>query len=164
MTSPIGPNMCLTERIAELGLTLPEPPPLLFEYEPVRVHQGIAYLAGQVAKTSQTTVLHRGPVGSAVSIAEAQASAALCVLNGLAWLRRELGTLDTVDLPLQMRGYVVADTPDIVPSQVVDGATEMLLRLFGSKGRCPRTVIGVSRLPFDSPVLIELAYSLRPQS
>lgn len=153
--------LTVEDRLRQAGIALPEPSPLLFDYEPVRLDGGIAYLAGQIPKTSQTDMLHTGAVGSAVSLEGGQEAAGRCVLNGLAWLKQVLGGLDRIELPLTLRGYVVADDDAVVLSRVVDGATDMLVQAFGPRGRCPRTVIGVSRLPFDAPVLIELVFRLQ---
>lgn len=153
--------MAIEERLRSLGIVLSRPAPMKYDYSPVSIHRGVAYLAGQVAKTGPQSVPHPGRVGEGVSVEQAQESARLAVLNGLAWLRQALGGLDAVDGALRLTGYVVPGPGFTRLSDVVDGATGLLGELLGPAGRCPRSVVGVSQLAFDAPVLLEMTFSLR---
>lgn len=148
------------ERLARAGIAIPERPAMKFDYRPVAVHRGVALVAGQIPKTGTAEVLHPGRVGDEVSLEQARESARLAVLNGLAHLRGALGSLGGVEQVLRLHGYVAAAERFDRLSEVVDAATDILEVAFGPAGRGPRSVIGVSKLPFRAPVLVELTFAV----
>jgi enamine deaminase RidA (YjgF/YER057c/UK114 family) len=151
----------IRERLHALGLTLPEPTPTGFSYVPLSVHQGVAYLAGQIPKTAPDRVRAAGTVGAEVSVEEARADAGLCIRHGLAWLEHRLGALESVERPLSLTVYVAAAPDCDRISEVADGASRLLIELFGEeKGPHPRSVIGVHRLPRAAPVMVDGVFAL----
>jgi enamine deaminase RidA (YjgF/YER057c/UK114 family) len=143
-----------SERLAELGLELPEPASPSFDYVPVTEHGGVLYVSGQLPKEGGEVRI-TGTVGADVSIEQAQQAARVCVLQGLACAAAHVGGLDNVDRVLRMSGFV-ASTPDFHEQpKVIDAASNLLGQIFGDNGRHARSAIGVAALPRTAPVEIE---------
>ena len=124
--------MTLHDRLEARGLTLPEPTATAFSYAPLSVHAGVAYLAGQIPKIGRDTIRAAGRVGAEVAPEAAREDAALCVLHALAWLAARPEGLGAVDRPLRMTVYVAAAPGFDGISGVADGASDLLLDLFGT--------------------------------
>lgn len=151
----------IRDRLDALGVTLPEATPTHFAYAPLSVENGVAYLAGQIPKVAPDRIRAAGKVGTDVSLEEAREDAALCIRHALAWLEAHLGDLALVDRPLRLTVYVNASSDFDQISDVADGASAHLIDLFGSeKGVHPRSVIGVSHLPRNAPVMVEAVFAL----
>ncbi|MQY05452.1 RidA family protein [Actinomadura macrotermitis] len=142
------------ERLAELGLELPEVVKPLASYVPTAVSGSLIYTAGQlpiVAGELQAT----GKVGAEVSPEQAQALARICALNAIAAVRAEAGSLERVRI-VKVTGFV-ASTPDFYGQpQVVNGASDLLGEVFGDAGVHARSAVGVAVLPRNAPVEVEL--------
>lgn len=151
--------MQIEERLAALGLTLPEAkpagPPLPFKS--VRVRGNHAYVAGHVPLDEDGSVHGiRGRLGDGVSVEQGYQLAHLATLAMLASLKRKLGDLDRISAWLIVRGYVNAAPGFSQTTQVINGCSELLLELFGPEvGIHARIAIGVAALPMDVPVEIE---------
>ena len=148
------------DRLAELGLTLPEVAAPLAAYVPTVESGGLVWMSGQLplvdGKLSKT-----GKVGAEVSVEDANALARVCALNAIAALKAELGELDRVERIVKVVGFV-ASAPDFTgqPS-VVNGARELFAEVFGDAGRHARSSVGVAVLPLDAPVEVELVAKVR---
>ena len=142
-------------RLAALGLELPAVPAPLAAYVPaVRTGRHV-YTAGQLPMVAGKLLL-TGKVGEQVSPAEAAALARTAALNALAAVASVTGGLSAVTQVVKMTGFV-ASTPGFTGQpQVVNGASELLLEVFGDAGRHARSAVGTAVLPFDAPVEIEL--------
>lgn len=152
--------LSLQDRLARAGITIPRPELTRFDYLPVAFHDRIAYLAGQIPKVGND-VLHAGRVGETVSYEQAREAAEVATGQALAWVERTCGGLENVERVLRMDFFIaVADDFERM-SEVADAASGLLGTVFGESGRHPRSVIGVSRLPRNSSVLIELTFALR---
>lgn len=150
----------IKERLRELGLELPQAVPSLYQYVPVVVHQGIAYISGQVPRVDGK-IPYVGKVGQDVTIEQAQELARICVLRGLSCLEAEIGSLDRVERVLKINGYVQSGTGFSQQPQVMDAASELLMQIFGEKGRHARTAIGVAELPGNTPVEIDFVIAVK---
>jgi enamine deaminase RidA (YjgF/YER057c/UK114 family) len=143
-----------SERLAELGLELPEPAAPSFDYVPVTDHAGVLYVSGQLPK-EDGEVRITGRLGAEVTMADAEHAARICVLQGLACAAAHVGGLDNIDRVLRLSGFV-ASTPDFHQQpKVIDAASNLVGQIFGPKGRHARSAIGVAALPRKSPVEIE---------
>lgn len=143
-----------SERLAELGLELPEPAAPSFDYVPVTDHAGVLYVSGQLPK-EDGEVRITGRLGAEVTMELAQHAARICVLQGLACAAAHVGGLDNLDRVLRISGFV-ASTPDFHQQpKVIDAASNLVGQIFGPKGRHARSAIGVAALPRKSPVEIE---------
>jgi enamine deaminase RidA (YjgF/YER057c/UK114 family) len=145
-------------RLAELGIELPEVAPPVAAYVPAIVSGAYVYTSGQlpfVAGGLSAT----GKVGDGhglVPADDAKGYARTCVLNALAAVRAELGSLDRVTRIVKLVGFVASDPSFIGQPGVVNGASELLGEVFGEAGRHARSAVGVAVLPLDAPVEIEL--------
>lgn len=152
----------IKERLVELGITLPEATSSLFHYIPVVVHNGIAYVSGQLPRVNGQ-LPYMGKVGAEVSAEEAKQCAEICVLRGLSVLEAEIGSLDRVERVIRINGYVQSASGFSQQSKVMDAASELLTRIFGDQGRHARTAIGVAELPSHAPVEIDFMFAIKQQ-
>ena len=148
-------------RLAELGLVLhgPHAPhePLLS----VVIHNGVAHVSGQLPRIDgRITCL--GQLGTTVSVAEAVVAAEVCALNALAVLEEALGSLDRIEQFLRVTGFVASSPSFSEQPTVVDGASNLLHRVFGDAGRHVRSAIGVAALPRGAAVEVELSVAVSP--
>ena len=112
----------------------------------------LAFVAGQIP-TEDKQVKFRGKVDS---IAKGQEAARLCTVNALAQLKSFLGSLDKIKQVVKVTGFVNCDPSFVDHAKVIDGASDLLVNIFGEKGRHARAAVGVSSLPLDSTVEIEI--------
>jgi len=147
------------ERLAALGIELPAPFPPAAAYRSVRVHRGIAHVSGHGPMLGGAAAF-TGKLGAGVDIETGKASARLTALNILASLRAELGSLDRVTGVLKLLVLVNA-TPDFDRHFLVaDGASELLLEVFGEDAIHARSAIGVASLPFDIATEVEGVFAV----
>lgn len=144
------------------ALSLPEPEPTVFDYNPITVHNRIAYLAGQIPKR-HGRVAYCGLVGEAVSFEEAKQAARICAEQTLAWLNQSAGGLDNVEQILRLKCFVAHADGFALISDIADAASALLIETFGDAGRHSRSVIGVRSLPRNAPVMIETTAALHRQ-
>lgn len=152
--------MDVEARLAELGYTLPEPAEPAFNYTRVTVWRDVAYVSGQLPKVDNQVRI-QGKVPTEVSVEEAQAAARICILQALACLKADLGSLDRVEQILKVTSFVNSAPGFSEQPQVTDGASNLLTQIFGQNGRHARSAVGVAELPRRSPVEIELVVGLR---
>ncbi len=155
------------ERLAELGLILPVVPLPAGAYVPaVRTGQ-LVFTAGQIPVTDGQ-VLARGKVGegegSAVAPARAKELAAVCALNALAAVQALVGDLSQVSRVVKVVGFVASEPSFSGQPGVIDGASELLVDVFGDAGRHARSAVGVAALPRDVPVEVEIVVELAARS
>ncbi|WP_017583865.1 RidA family protein [Nocardiopsis valliformis] len=148
------------ERIAELGLTLPEVVPPVAAYQPAVRSGDHVYVSGQLpfvdGKLPAT-----GKVGAEVDADTAKDLAALCALNAIAAVRAEVGELAHVVRIVKVGGFV-ASTPDFTGQPgVINGASELLGSVFGEAGVHARAAVGVAALPLDAPVEVDMIVEVR---
>lgn len=150
----------IRERLHQLGLELPEPVPSLYQYVPVVVHEGVAYISGQVPRVDGKLPFV-GKVGEDVTIEQARELAEICVLKGLSSLEAEIGSLDRVERILKVTGYVQSADGFSQQPNVIDAASELLERIFGERGRHARTAVGAAELPGNTPVEIDFMIAVK---
>jgi enamine deaminase RidA (YjgF/YER057c/UK114 family) len=150
----------MEEKLRQLGYELPEPAEPSFQYVPVVIHQGVAYVSGQLPKVDGEVRLV-GKVGDTVSIEEARESARICILQGLSCLKQALGSLDRIERILKVTGFVNSAPDFYQQPKVIDAASELLISLFGEKGKHARSAVGAGSLPRNTPVEIEMIVAVR---
>ena len=148
------------ERLAELGLELPEAAEPSFNYVPVTVHNGVAYVSGQLPKVDGAVRVF-GKVGAEVDLETARGEARICILQGLACLKQELGVLDRIAHILKINGYVASAPGFNAQPKVIDAASDLLGDIFGEAGRHARAAVGVTELPRNTAVEIEMTVAVR---
>lgn len=152
--------MSIEAKLAELGLSLPEPAPPVASYVPTVRTGNLVYCSGQLPFLNGK-LLAIGAVPTLVDIANAQAAAQQCVLNGLAALRAELGG-DLSKLVRVVRIAVFVQSVDAFKDQpqIGNGASDLLVKLLGDKGRHARTSVSVNALPLNSAVEVEFLFEV----
>ncbi len=143
------------ERLAALGLSLPAVTAPLAAYLPAVRTGAHVYTAGQLPM-ADGKLLRTGKVGAEVSVADAAALARTCALNALAAVASVTGGLTAVTRIVKVTGFVASDPGFTGQAQVVNGASELLLEVFGDAGRHARSAVGMAVLPLDAPVELEL--------
>ena len=151
----------IEKRLQELGLELPAAVEPVYEYVPVVIHGGIAYVSGQLPKVGDD-VRHKGKVGAEVSLEQAQDDARLCVLHALACLKQALnGDLERLERILKVTGFVASAPGFNDQPKVIDAASKLLGQLLGEDGRHARSAVGVFELPRNTPVEIEFIVAVK---
>ena len=141
-------------RLAELGYVLPPPPPPVGNYLPATRSGNLMWLAGVGPRQADGTRI-TGKLGVDLTVAQGYEAARWCALNLLARMKAELGDLDRVSRILKVVG-MVNSTPDFYQqAQVVDGASDLFVNLFGDRGRHSRSAPGMAALPGNSAVIVE---------
>ncbi|MDA0566515.1 RidA family protein [Streptomonospora sp. S1-112] len=143
------------DRIAELGLTLPEVVAPVAAYRPTVRTGDHVYVSGQVPMVEGSPA-GTGKVGAEVTPERAKELAAVCALNAVAALKAELGELSRVRRVVKVVGFVASDPSFTGQPQVVNGASELLGEIFGEAGTHARSAVGVAVLPLDVPVEVEM--------
>lgn len=145
----------IERRLAELGLKLPETAPAAANYVPVARAGFFLFVSGQLPM-QDGKLAYIGRVGEALSLEEGQAAARLCALNLIAQLRAALdGDLDRVERIVRIGGFVASAEAFTAQPQVVNGASDLLVEVFGDAGRHARAAIGVNVLPLGAAVELE---------
>ena len=143
------------ERLAELGLSVPEVPKPVAAYIPALRSGHHVFTSGQLPMRDGQLML-TGKVGGEVSQEEAVECARQCGLNALAAVRAEVGDLSAIKRIVKVVAFI-ASTPDFTAQpQVANGVSELLGEVFGDAGRHARSAVGVPVLPLDAPVEVEL--------
>ncbi len=142
-------------RLAALGLTLPPAAAPLAAYVPAVRSGPYVYTAGQLP-VADGNLLRTGKVGAEVGVAEAAALARTCALNALAAVASVAGGLSAVTRIVKVTGFVASDPAFTDQALVINGASELLLEVFGEAGRHARSAVGAAVLPRDAPVEVEL--------
>lgn len=154
--------MSLSQRLAELGIEVPEVVPPVAAYVPAKVHGDLVYTSGQLPMVAGAMPA-TGKVGDGhglVPAADASACARQCALNALAAAAAAAGGVDRLTGVLKVTGFV-ASVPEFVGQPgVVNGASEVLGEIFGDAGRHARSAVGVVALPLDAPVEVEVIFTL----
>lgn len=149
-------------RLQELGVVLPAPVSAVANYVPAIRTGQLIVIAGQVCFDSRGKIPDefKGKLGAQVSKENGIAAARLCALNVLSQLQSAIGNLDKVVRCVRMGGFINA-TPDFgfLP-QIMDGASDFIVEVFGDKGRHARSTIGAAQLPLDSAVEVEAMFEV----
>ena len=152
--------MTLEQRLSDLNLVLPDTAAPGARYAAVVVHQGVAWVSGQLPRDGDR-VLFAGKLGRDVSIDDAKQGARVALLRGLAALRDELGGLRRVRQVLKLNVFVNSTETFTEHSAVADGASALIYELFGPElGHHARTSVGVAQLPRDGCVELDLTVAL----
>jgi enamine deaminase RidA (YjgF/YER057c/UK114 family) len=143
------------ERLAEMGLTVPDVPKPVAAYIPAVRTGDHVYTSGQLPMR-EGQLVHTGKVGGEVTAEEAVECARQCALNAIAAVRAEVGDLSAIKRIVKVVAFV-ASTPDFTGQPgVANGASELFGEVFGDRGQHARSAVGVPVLPLDAPVEVEL--------
>jgi enamine deaminase RidA (YjgF/YER057c/UK114 family) len=148
------------QRLGDLGLSLPSAPVPSASYLPFRINGNTLILAG-VISSRDGKLTHAGQVGADQTVESGYAAAQVCALNALASIKLALGSLERVEEFLFVSGYVNAVAGFGQSPQVINGASELFVRLFGERGKHARAAIAVAGLPLNASVEIQVTVSFR---
>ncbi len=146
------------DRLAELGLSVPEVAAPVAAYVPAVVDGSRVYTSGQLPMVAGR-LAQTGKVGEGaglVSAEDAKALAQICALNAIAAVKSVVGDLDKVERVVKVVGFVASDPAFTGQPGVVNGASELLGKAFGDRGVHARSAVGVAVLPLDAPVEVEI--------
>ena len=154
-TAPNQGTSRIEARLSELGYTLPAVVPPVAAYVPAVISGNHVYTSGQLPMIDGKLTV-TGKVGAGISAEDAKSLAATSAINAIAALKSVLGDLDRVTRIVKVVGFVASDPSFTGQPGVINGASELLGEVFGEAGVHARSAVGVSVLPLDSPVEVEL--------
>ena len=141
--------------IKELGLEIPEAPKPVAAYIPAKQTGKLVFTAGQLPMVNGE-LISKGLLGQDVEIDEANKAARICTLNALAAIKGVIGDLYRIKQIVRVVGYVASVPTFTQQPAVVNGASELLLEIFGENGKHARSAVGMAVLPLNASVEIEL--------
>lgn len=146
--------MTIDERLQELGITLAPPKPPVGSYLGSKRLGELLFVSGRVSEC-------RGEVGTDVSVEDAKQAARDTVLTILSIVKQDIGALDLIVGVLKVQGFIRSSSGFTRQYEVLDGASDLLIALFGESGRHARTATGVAQLPFGAAVQLDMVLQLR---
>lgn len=152
--------MSIEAKLAELGIVLPEPAAPVAAYVPVVIAGGLAHVSGQVSFVDG--VLLKGRLGEDVSLEQGIEAAQGCGLMILAQLKAALGSLDRVERVVKLGCFVNSAADFTDQPKVANGASELMVAVFGEAGRHARAAVGVPSLPLGVAVEVDAIVAVRP--
>ena len=145
-----------------LGIELPDPPPVAGSYQTTKRYKDVLYTSGHGPIKLDGSGLITGKVGSDLTLGEAQEAARITTLGILASVKGVVDDLDNVVSVLKVYGMVNGAPGFNQQPAVLDACSNLLIEVFGEEiGRCPRTAVGMAELPFDMAVEIEAVFAVR---
>ena len=145
----------IDERLRALNILLPSPPKPAGSYVPIVITGNLAFLSGQIP-IKDGKVIYAGKVSKDLSVEDAQKAARLCIINALAQIKTELRSLDRISKIVRVSGFVNSPPEFTDQPKVINGASDLLFEIFGQNGQHTRLAVGVSSLPLNSAVEIDL--------
>jgi enamine deaminase RidA (YjgF/YER057c/UK114 family) len=148
------------QRLKELELELPPAPRPIASYVPVVVSGPLAFVSGQVPM-AEGKLLWSGKLGVDLDVGAGAEAARRCALQCLSALRAELGSLDRVRRVVRMTVYVASAAGFVDQPAVANGASDLLVKIFGEEGKHARVAVSSPELPLGSPVEVEMIVEVR---
>lgn len=148
-------------RIKELRIELPEPPKSVANYVATKVTGSQLFVSGQLCLDPQGKLISTGSVGEGVTVENAVKASQACAVNVLAQARAELGSLDRITQVMQLRGYIAAPADFADHAPIMNGASDLMVDVFGDCGRHTRATVGVSSLPLQATVEVEAIFEFQ---
>lgn len=152
--------MDINKRLVELGIELPEAPSPIGSYVPYRIVGNLVFLAGQGAHFNGKAQ-YTGKVGSDLTKEEGYQAARISGLNLLAQLQKAIGDLNKVKQCVSVHGYVACQNDFYEQPAVINGASDLMIQVFGDAGRHARVAMGTNVLPTNTPVEVELIVEIK---
>jgi enamine deaminase RidA (YjgF/YER057c/UK114 family) len=145
----------IEQQINRLGIVLPDAPKPVAAYIPAKQTGNLVFTAGQLPMVNGE-LISKGLLGQDVEVDEANKAARICTLNALAAIKGVIGDLDRIKQIVRVVGYVASVPTFTQQPAVVNGASELLLEIFGENGKHARSAVGMAVLPLNASVEIEL--------
>jgi enamine deaminase RidA (YjgF/YER057c/UK114 family) len=151
--------MRIEQELEKMGFILPTPKPLA-AYVPAVRSGNLVFTAGQ-GPTLDGKPMFTGKLGRELTEEQGYKAAQLCVVNCLACVKSVIGDLDKVEQVVKLLGFVASVDGFTRQPWVMNGASELLIKLYGDKGKHARSAIGTNQLPLDIPVEVEIVVHVR---
>ena len=149
------------ENIKKLGLTIPNPPDAVANYIPYKIADKILYISGQ-APLKDGNVIYKGKVGDNISMEEGIKAAELCCINIIAALKKSINNdWDQLDTFIKLGGFVNCKEDFVDQPKIINGASDLLVSIFGEQGRHTRFAVVANSLPLDISVEIDAIIKLK---
>ena len=145
----------IKERLKELGILLPIPPKPAGSYIPVVVSGNLVFVSGQIPMENGH-LKYQGKVQGGQSVQNAHNASKLCIINALSQLNAYFDTLENIEKIIRISGFVNSEESFTEHPKVINTASDLLVDIFGEKGKHSRTAIGVSSLPLNATVEIDM--------
>ncbi len=145
----------ISDRLAELNIQIPEPVVPLGSYTPALLSGNNIYVSGQLP-LQNGSLIYKGRVGDEISIEQGYEAARLAAINALSAISTIIDNLDRIKKIVKLNGYVMSSPDFFDQPKVINGASELLFDVFGDIGVHSRAAVGVSNLPMQSCVEIDL--------
>lgn len=152
--------MSIEKKIEELGLKLPEAPKPVAAYVPAIKSGGYVYTSGQIPFLDGE-LKYKGKVGQEITEADGYEAAKTCALNCLSVIKGQIGSLDNIEQVVKVVGFVSSAKGFNMQPQVINGASELIGKIFSDKGAHARSAVGVSELPLDAAVEVEMIVKVK---
>ncbi len=152
--------MSIAEKMKELGLELPRAPGPAANYVPYVLEGNLLFVAGQVPLGADGKLAYVGKVGRDMDEQQGYQSARLCALNALAQVNAAAGSLEKVRRIVSLRGFVNCTDDFTNQPEVINGASDLLVEIFGDKGRHARAAVGTNALPRNVTTEVEIVVAL----
>lgn len=147
--------MSFEKRLIELDIALPAPPRPVATYIPAVLAGDLLFLSGVIPFREGKLALE-GKLGRDLTVEQGYEAARIALLNGLAIARSELGTLDRIRKVVRLVGHVASAEGFVQQPAVINGASDLLVKIFDEAGRHARVAVGAAELPLNAPVELEL--------
>jgi enamine deaminase RidA (YjgF/YER057c/UK114 family) len=147
-------------KLTQLGIELPSPPQPVATYVPAVQAGDLLFLSGVIPFRDGKLVL-AGKLGADLTVEQGYEAARIALLNALAIVRKELGTLDRVKKVVRMVGHVASADGFVQQPAVVNGASDLLVKIFDDAGRHARVAVGAAELPLNAPIELEIILQVR---
>ena len=145
----------IEDRLKQLSIEIPTPPNPAGSYIPVVTTGNLAFVSGQIPM-KDGKVIFEGKVPEKQSLDSARDAAKICILNGLAQLKLNLGSLDKITKFVRISGFVNSNPDFIEQPKIINAASDLLVEIFGDMAKHSRIAVGVASLPLNSTVEIDM--------
>jgi enamine deaminase RidA (YjgF/YER057c/UK114 family) len=143
------------QKLAALGIALPTPAAPIANYVGFVRTGSLLVVSGQICLAAGGTLVAKGKLGDNVTVEQGQAAARACAINLIAQIKAALGDLDKMARVVRLGGFINSAPTFLDGPKVMNGASDLMVEVFGDKGRHARTTVGVAALPLDAAVEVE---------
>lgn len=150
----------IEQKIASLGIQLPTPAVPLANYVPTVLSGNLLIVSGQLCFGPDGKLTATGQLGAGVTVEVGQVAARACAINLLAQAKAAIGDLDRITRVVRLGGFITSAAGFTDGAKVMNGASDLMVDVFGDKGRHARSTIGVSALPMNAAVEVEAFFEV----
>jgi enamine deaminase RidA (YjgF/YER057c/UK114 family) len=143
------------KKLADLGIVVPTPAAPIANYVGFVRTGSLLFVSGQICLDPSGKLVAKGKLGAKVSIEDGQKAARACAINIIAQAKAALGDLDRIARLVRLGGFINSDPAFLDGPKVMNGASDLMVEVFGDRGRHARTTVGVAALPLDAAVEVE---------